>query len=264
MNNIQKYPTTDPLVKDNKFIGSFWQWIWREFQNWAAWAYVLEGFGVGFQTCVYVLKPITWQTTISFIACLFGQTCTIAMASGGHDYTGHHVASHAINGYLGAISVIGYCIINFVAGHWFSILDQLCFFFLIDIPLMLNWRAWGQGKNNKVKSMDKKKWIYTIIAILCAWAVLYFAGIVLKDTNPIWDSLVLSFGAVASWLCYRQYSGTYILWLCENVVNLGLWFTTVNQGLTSASLSMLIMTIFYFSSDVLGLFHWRPSMNSDN
>ena len=130
---------------------------------------------------------------------------------------------------------------------------------MIDLGLMVNWRTWGQGKNNVIKTLTKRGWLYVILAIIIAWIVLYFVGVELHDTNPVWDALTLAIGGTASWLCFRRYSQTFTLWICSDVVNVILWFTTISQGISSASIAMFAMTIMYFVTAIMGKFNWKPT-----
>lgn len=243
----------------NRFEGSYFKWLKEELTGWDRFPWWLFGTGVGFQLAILILDKITWISIVSFIGIFFGMWCTVAMGAGGYNAEGERVSSHAINGLLGSISVLAYVIVNLSAGHWWSVLDQLCFFFLIDVELLLTWRTWGQGNNNIIKALSKRGWIIVIITILAAWFVLYHLGIILNDSNPIWDALALSIGAVASWLCFRRYSTTYTLWLISDCVNVILWLTALQKGYSQASLPMLAMTIFYLATAIMGKFNWRPS-----
>ena len=259
MDNTKK---VDPLVKDNKFIGTYWQWLKRELSGWDRVPWLIFGLGIGLQLGILIFNPINWVTIVSFIGIFFGFWCTVAMAAGGYNYAGERVATHSINGLLGAISVVAYIIVNAQAGHWWSCLDQLVFFFMIDLGLMINWRTWGQGKNNVIKTLTKRGWLYVILAIIIAWIVLYFVGVELHDTNPVWDALTLAIGGTASWLCFRRYSQTFTLWICSDIVNILLWFTTINQGISSASIAMFAMTVMYFVTAIMGKFNWKPTNNT--
>lgn len=249
--------------EEKKFEGNYLQWIASELKGWDTFPWALFTFGVGFELALLLINPFTWQGFISFIGIFFGMWCTVAMSSGGYDLKGNRVVSHSINGLLGAISVIAYIIVNAFAGHWFSIVDQLIFFFLIDVELMVAWRTWGRGDNKKVNTLSNKGWIYAVVAIIVGWAILYPLGIYLQDTNPIWDSLTLAIGGTASWLCFRRYTQTYTLWLLSDIVNIILWFTTLTSGFAPATaLPMLVMTLFYFATAIYGRIVWRqPSSN---
>lgn len=243
-----------------RFEGTYFQWLKAELTGWDRFPWALFGAGVGFQLAILLLNPINWISVVSFIGIFFGMWCTVAMGAGGYNSDGERVSSHAINGLLGTISVAAYVIINVNAGHYWSVLDQLVFLFLIDIPLLKNWRTWD-GKSTSIKGLTRRGWIYAAVAILVAWFVLYFVGIYLHDTNPLWDALTLAIGGTASWLCYRQYSTTFSLWLCSDFVNIALWFTALKDGYSQASLPMLAMSSFYLLSAIVGKINWRPAKN---
>ena len=246
------------MDKAYRFEGTYLQWLKEELTGWDRFPWALFGFGVGFQLAILLLNPINWIAVVSFIGIFFGMWCTVAMGAGGYDSEGNRVSSHAINGLLGSISVIAYVIINVSAGHYWSVLDQLVFLFLIDLPLLTNWRTWS-GKSTEIKGLTKMGWLYVIVAILAAWFVLYYVGIYLHDTNPLWDALALAIGGTASWLCFRQYSTTYTLWLISDFVNVLLWFTALKDGYSQAALPMLAMTLFYTATAIVGKINWRPN-----
>lgn len=243
----------------DRFTGTYWQWLRQEFTGWDRLPWFLFGTGVGFQLAILILKPVTWISMVSFVGVFFGMFCCVAMGAGGYNEKGERVASHSVNGLLGSISVIAYIIVNATAGHWWSIFDQLCFFFLIDLELLLTWRTWGRGKNNVIRKLNPKQKILSAVVILIAWAVLYQLGLVLHDSNPVWDALELAIGATASWLCFRRYTETYSYWLISDVINVILWMTTLQQGISSASLSMLAMTVFYLATAIMGKLNWKPT-----
>lgn len=261
--------------REERFEGNYWQWLKEELTGWDTFPWSLFGFGVGFEFATLLLGKIDLISIVSFIGIFFGMWCTVAMASGGTDRNGNRVQSHAINGLLGSVSVAAYIYVNLTAGHWFSIVDQLFFFFLIDVELMFTWRTWGRGNNSAMKSVvdfDKgsslghkikqwatSKWPLIIVIILALWFGLYHLGIVLNDSNPVWDSLALSIGAVASWLCFRRYTSTFSLWIISDLVNVTLWFTALQEGYSQAALPMLVMTLFYTVVAIYGRLVWRPT-----
>lgn len=243
----------------DRFTGTYLEWLKQEFTGWDRLPWFLFGTGVGFQLAILILKPVTWISIVSFVGVFFGMFCCVAMGAGGYNEKGERVASHSVNGLLGSISVVAYIIVNAEAGHWWSIFDQLCFFFLIDLELLLTWRTWGRGKNNVIRKLNLKQKILSVVIILIAWAGLYQLGLVLHDSNPVWDALELAIGATASWLCFRRYTETYSYWLISDVINVILWMTTLQQGISSASLSMLAMTVFYLATAIMGKMNWKPT-----
>lgn len=252
-------------IQDGKFKGNYWQWLINQFQQLDRTAWLLYGLGLGLQFGILILNPISWTTIISFIGVAFGFLCTIMMATKGWQkvlepdgtITEHRVSGRSSNGALGAVSVVFYILLNAQAGHWFSILDQLIFFFAIDLAMIIKWRVWGHGESEKTHNPTWKTWLYAILAILVLWAVLYPVGIVLHDSQPVVDSLVLAFGAVASVTYVKRNSISYQLFILSNFVNVVLWFGALNQGLSPASLSMLAMTLMYMLSSVYGYYNMR-------
>lgn len=235
-----------------RFEGNYLQWLWQEIkQGTNGPALAIWFFGFGFQLSIYLASPITLLSTVTLIATLVGLLCTTLMMSGS-----------PANGVVGLISVIGFVWVNWAAGHWWSVLDQLIFALAIDIPLMISWRTWGQNFDQKVRKLDNKGWLITGLAIIFSWVVLYFVAIYLKDTSPFWDSLVLSIGAIASVLCYKHYANTYTLWLLEDIVNVGLWFSALSAGYSQSSLPMLVSVLMYLATAIYGKFFsvWKHAM----
>ena len=94
--------------ENGKFNGNWFEWVGYElkqvFQSKAAVGIWL--FGVGFQLANLLANPINWVSVMTFSASIIGLLCTVAMMTG-----------NSINGLLGAISVLGFCIVNGAAGH---------------------------------------------------------------------------------------------------------------------------------------------------
>ena len=55
MDNTKK---VDPLVKDNKFIGTYWQWLKRELSGWDRVPWLIFGLGIGLQLGILIFNPI--------------------------------------------------------------------------------------------------------------------------------------------------------------------------------------------------------------
>lgn len=270
---MAKTNTVVEVKHEDKFTGTYFQWIKEELSGWDTFPWLLFGFGAGFELATLLLGKINSIAIITFIGTFFGMWCTVAMSAGGYDKNGNRVRSHSINGLMGSLSVIAYIIVNYSAGHWFSIIDQLFFFFLIDAPLLWTWRTWGRGKNSKmnsvltfdegssighkIKQYFTSKWMLIIPIILVLWFALYHVGLLTNDSNPVWDALALSIGATASYLCFRRYTQTYTLWLISDFVSIALWFTALRDGYSTAALPMLVMTIFYLATAIYGKLVWK-------
>jgi nicotinamide mononucleotide transporter len=164
-----------------------------------------------------------------------------------------------INGLLGLISAIGFIYINWTAGHYASVLDQLVFIALIDLPLIFTWKTWGHKVENGVKFLTKTGWLLTIAFILIAWYPMMLAYQTLGDTNPLWDSIVLIIGAMASLYVFKGYGDSYTLWLASDAVNILLWVSALFAGYSASSLPMLLTMSFYLATALYGRFWsiWR-------
>lgn len=231
---------------DGKFNGNWFQWLWFElkqvFKSPAMCA--IWFFGVGFQLANLLAHPITWVTLLTFIATIVGLGCTCALCYG-----------NSVNGFLGFVSVFGFCFVNIATGHWWSVLDQLIFLCAIDLPLMFKWKTWGANFDKEVKMLTKKNWVVVTLSVLALWAILIPVGFLLKDTAPFVDALVLAIGAVASVLCVLKYTNSFSLWLLEDIINIILWISTaIHLGINGATIAMLVSTIMYLVTAIYGRF----------
>lgn len=238
----------------NKFEGTYLEWFKSELAGWNPVMWTIWAFGFGFQTSILVTNTITWQSVVTYLATLVGLLCTCSMAEG-----------RPINGLFGLVSVVGFVLVNAMAYHWWSVLDQLIFALAIDIPLMLKWKTWGQNFSAKVRKLNLLDWVFAIMAIVILWAVLCQFALILGDNQPVIDSFVLSIGATASVLCLFHYANTYTLWLVEDVFNILLWFYALKDGYSPAALPMLISTIMYTVTAVYGQWFsvWSKAGNHD-
>ncbi|WDF82867.1 nicotinamide riboside transporter PnuC [Lacticaseibacillus pabuli] len=236
--------TEESQTGAKRFEGNYFQWLRSELSGWDATPWSMFWFGVSFQLCLFLTNPINLTTTITFIATVFGLLCVVAMMVG-----------KSVNGLLGFISAIGFIYVNFTAGHFASVLDQTVFMLCIDLPLMIKWRTWGEDFDAKLRHLNVRGWIIVLAIIAVAWFSLFHAYTALHDTNPLWDSLVLSIGATASVMIVFHFNDTYTLWLAEDVVNVLLWFTALKGGYSQSSLPMLVVTLTYTVTAIYGKFY---------
>lgn len=243
-------------TKEKNFKGNYFQWIVNQVKtgmNTPATA--IWFFGVGFQLALLLTGTINLLTIITFLASTIGLLCTVMLMNG-----------KPINGLFGFISAFGFIFVNWQAQHWWSCLDQVVFIVAIDLPLMINWRKWDSDFEEKVRTLNKKGWIVAIISILILWGLLYPAAIYLHDSQPLIDALVLAVGAVASVLCFLKFNNTYTLWLFSNIINVILWFASLQNGNVQTALPMLVTTILYMSTAIYGKFFsiWKNGNKNKN
>lgn len=221
----------------------YFKWLIEEIKSINVAGGVMLSFIIGVQLAFYLSSPITLLSTITLIATLVGSACTVYMMIG-----------KPINGLLGLISAIGFIYINWSAGHYASVLDQLVFILLIDLPLILTWRNWGDRVKNGVKFLTNRGWFTTFATMAILWAPMAWVYTQLNDTNPIWDAIVLIIGATASLLVFKGYGDSYSLWLLSDAVTIILWFTAFMDGYSASALPMLLTMLFYLMTALYGRF----------
>ena len=226
-----------------KFQGNYFQWLVDEFKGWRTITWAIWTFGVGFQLMNMISLGINTGTVVTFIGTSIGLLCTCGM-----------LEQRTVNGLLGFISALALIYVNYEAKHYASVIDQLFFVGLIDLPLMFTWRTWGSKMAQGVRQLDIKGWALSTGIIAALWAVLYPTYVTLNDSNPVWDSLTLAIGAVASVLFFLRYTQTYNLWLAANVVNLILWTTALYGHYTASAFAMVVSTIMYLVTSLYGRF----------
>lgn len=221
----------------------YFKWLIEEIKSINVAGGVMLSFIIGVQLAFYLSSPITLLSTITLVATLVGSACTVYMMIG-----------KPINGLLGLISAIGFIYINWSAGHYASVLDQLVFILLIDLPLILTWRNWGDRVKNGVKFLTNRGWFTTFATMAILWAPMVWVYTQLNDTNPIWDAIVLIIGATASLLVFKGYGDSYSLWLLSDAVTIILWFTAFMDGYSASALPMLLTMLFYLMTALYGRF----------
>lgn len=221
----------------------YFKWLIEEIKSINVAGGVMLSFIIGVQLAFYLSSPITLLSTITLVATLVGSACTVYMMIG-----------KPINGLLGLISAIGFIYINWSAGHYASVLDQLVFILLIDLPLILTWRNWGDRVKNGVKFLTNRGWFTTFATMAILWAPMAWVYTQLNDTNPIWDAIVLIIGATASLLVFKGYGDSYSLWLLSDAVTIILWFTAFMDGYSASALPMLLTMLFYLMTALYGRF----------
>lgn len=204
---------------------------------------VMLAFMIGVQLALLLSDDITMKALITFVATIIGSACTVYMMIG-----------RPINGLLGLISAIGFIYIHYTAGHYASVLDQLVFVALIDLPLMIRWKTWGHRIEGGVKFLSRRGWLLTAVVSIVIWALATYAYTKLGDTNPLWDSLSLTIGAIASIYVFKGYGDSYTLWLLSDFANIALWATALAANYSSSALPMLLTMSFYLATALYGRF----------
>lgn len=225
-------------------------WLREEFKAINVAGSIMLAFIVGVQLAFFLTAPITSLSVITLFSTLLGSACTVYMMIG-----------RPINGLLGLFSAFGFIYINWTAGHYASVIDQLVFVSLIDIPLIFTWKSWGHRIENGAKFLSKKSWILTSLLMLALWWPAMQLYVKLGDSNPLWDSITLIIGAIASILVFKGYGDSYSLWLLSDFVTIMLWATAFIHGYSASALPMLLTISFYLVTTLYGKYFsvWRKT-----
>lgn len=221
----------------------YFKWLREEIKSINTAGGVMLAFMLGVQLAFLLTGELNTMALVTFAATMVGSACTVYMMIG-----------KPINGLLGLISAIGFIYINWSVGHFASVLDQLVFIALIDLPLLIKWRTWGHRLEGGAKFLTRRGWVLTLIGLIAFWAVATYAYTKLGDTNPLWDSLSLSIGAIASIYVFRGYGDSYTLWLLSDVANITLWATALAANYSASALPMLLTMAFYLMTALYGRF----------
>ena len=108
----------------------YFKWLREEIKSVNTAGGVMLAFMLGVQLAFLLTGELNTMAFVTFAATMIGSACTVYMMLG-----------KPINGLLGLISAIGFIYINWSAGHYASVLDQLVFVALIDLPLLIKWRT---------------------------------------------------------------------------------------------------------------------------
>lgn len=219
------------------------KWLREEIKSINTAGAVMLAFMVGVQLAMLLSDDVTTNALITFVATIIGSACTVYMMIG-----------RPINGLLGLVSAIGFIYIHYTAGHYASVFDQLVFVALIDLPLMIRWKTWGHRIEGGVKFLTRRGWLLTAIVSIVLWVLATYAYTKLGDTNPLWDSLSLTIGAIASIYVFKGYGDSYTLWLLSDFANIALWATALAANYSSSALPMLLTMSFYLATALYGRF----------
>lgn len=240
------------MMETEKFQGNYFQWLKKEIVNINIVPLTMLIFIAGFQIGMFLVSPINWLTVVALLATIIGCACTVYMADGS-----------TLNGWLGLISAVGFIAINIQAKHYANVLDQLIFVLLIDLPLIVKWRTWGENIEKKVKIIKAKSYLWIVPIMLLSWVAFYYVDTLLGSNSPLWDSATLTIGATASIMVVLHFNASYKLWFLSDIVNLGLWVSALSAGYSQASLPMLVSMSFYFATTIYGMFFsvWSSKKN---
>lgn len=242
----------------NKIKG-YASWLWGQLQGWSTASYLLVGLSAGFNVGVTITAGVYDWVSMSTMVCGFiGVLCVVAISN-----------AKRINGYLGAVNAIMLMFLAYHAGNFYDIILQLCYFFVLDMAVILG-HTWGAGFKPKsiiVGKITKSNWnklaswkafakwrvFLMVVAVLVgSFVVFYYFGSYIHHPRVVVDGLATSLGLTGAILCAKGYKTQYFYWAAQGLFSVILWGITYNQG--AANPVLLGTYSLYLLNDVLGFF----------
>lgn len=219
---------------------NYWKDLMRQFTGWHPLSYLLLGFAVGLQALTFVNGKMGMLDLVTMVSSLLGVITILAISQ-----------AKSLNGWAGALSVIGLIFVAYSARNYLQIAEQLVYFFTLDLAVILN-VDWNKNMSAKIGKLDLKGWITTIIS----WGTLWFVsalviGHLTDDPRPVVDALVFATATVAGILQFLKKRDAYFGWILTGITSLVLWAITYQQG--DASIAMLLSSMVYVLNDVIGV-----------
>lgn len=217
----------------------YWKDLAHQTTGWHPTSYMLFGFAVGLQAITFVNNPMTWLSLITMVSSLLGVATILSISQG-----------KALNGWLGALSVIGLVYVAFSAKNYLQISEQLIYLFTLDLPVILN-VDWNKNMAKKIGGLNFKQWAVTLVGWGVLWAVsAYGIGHLTDDPRPVVDALVFATATVGGLLTFFKKRESYYAWLLTGITSVWLWAITFQQG--DASIAMLLSSLVYVMNDAIG------------
>ena len=113
-----------------------------------------------------------------------------------------------------------------------------------------------KGEDVKVKSLTKKGWLYTLVAIVVL-TIGYGFFLRYLEGNFVWtDSATNVLSITAQILMLKRFAEQWLLWISVNVLSIILWASAlISQG--GNDFSMLVMWTAFLVNSIYGYINWR-------
>ena len=219
---------------------TYWKDLMHQFTGWHPLSYLLLGFAIGLQAITFVNGKMGLLDLVTMVSSLLGVVTILAISQ-----------AKSLNGWAGALSVIGLVFVAYSARNYLQIAEQLVYFFTLDLAVILN-VDWNKNMSEKIGKLDAKGWLITLVGWVTLWIVsAWFIGSFTDDPRPIVDALVFATATVAGILQFLKKRDAYFGWIITGFTSLALWYITYQQG--DASIAMLLSSLVYVMNDGIGL-----------
>lgn len=215
-----------------------WLWFKQQVTGWHTANYCLFWFAFGAQLMIYVSKPITFLSTVTFIGIILGTLCIVSIN-----------AAKAVNGLLGLLSGLCKIYVGFCAHNYLVIFEKLAYILTLDLPVILSIKSWNDKTVHNLKKFKRKHWVISILSVFIVWGLSAFLiDRLTNDPRPIIDGLSFAVSVTGGVICFLRYNNQYFWWTFSSIFHIILWAITYVQG--DASIAMLISSLVYLINDI--------------
>lgn len=215
------------------------QWFKQQITGWHTANYCLFWFAVGSQLMIYVIQPINFLSTITFIGTLLGTLCIVSIN-----------AAKSVNGVLGLISAACKIYVGYCAQNYLVMLEELAYIITLDLPVILSVKSWNEDTVHNLKKFNPKNWIISIVSVFVVWGIsTYLIGTLTNDPRPIIDGLSFAVSVTGGVICFLRYNNQYFWWTFSSIFQIILWAITYAQG--DATIAMLVSSSVYLINDII-------------
>lgn len=217
-----------------------------QFTGWTKSSYILLNIGILIQLYIGFMNGINAVGVISTIAGIIGFTCTVAITNG-----------KSINGLLGLISAIMFMLVAFKTNNFSTLVMQLFYIVLLDLPIVF-----GTWKEFKPKAMKKKDVLLTVLVFIALFLLLLSMNTYLfHSPQAFLDALAATIGLTGAILCMLQFKAQYYFWTFQGLMSIALWTQTALNG--NVVWVLMITYILYLANDVVAFLdsNWFKKKN---
>lgn len=220
--------------------------IKKEFENWSKFEILFFLFSF---VLVMVCSVIKGDEILAIIASAFGLIYTFSAGKG-------KIYCY----FFGIISTIACGYIAFRTALFGTALLYFAYYLPMEILGIIEWKKHLIEKTNEI--IKTKLSIHGLI-LLCLFIFFgttsgYFLFDVLKDSNPLIDSLVVVTSIAAMLMTVKRCIEQWALWTIVNLLSIYMWFIVFSNG--EKTFSIFLIRIVYFILGIYFFISWRKQL----
>ncbi len=184
---------------------------------------------------------------LTLVASLVGVSALIFIAKG-----------NVVGQFLIILFSILYAIVSVRVRYWGEMITYLGMTLPAALFACVSWlkNPSKQGKNEvAVSSMNKKKWILSLLLSLLATVIFYFILRYFKTENLLLSTISVTTSFLAASLLFLRSRYYALAYAANDVVLIGLWVLVSIQSLSN--LPMVVCFVAFLANDLYGFFNWK-------